>query len=457
MISPSIIIEGKVPLNGTVQVSGAKDSALKLIVASIFSSSDVVLDNVPNIKPIQELVFVLQEIGAKVDWIGQNRLHLDCTTINTFELPEFSGISRRSSLLLVPALIFRFGKAVLPKINSTTQKPVPINRLLETWEAFGVKVEEDQGYYKFDGSAVRATQVNFKVNTHIGTDNAILCAIFARGETIISNAAEEPEVEDLVAFCNSMGAEIVQKDNKKLVIQGKKHFKGTKFRVQGEKDEVVALCVATILTKGNLTITGTDKNQLLSFLSFLTKIGCNYEFSKDEMRIWHGESPLKSVNVITAAAPGFLTDWQSAATVLMTQAHGESLIHETIYTDNLGYTKDLNRMGAKITLHKPSDVNLDVVISDDSYSELLMGEPLTVAKVVGPTNLKGNKLYIPDLKARGALVLAALAADGKSEIHGFEKIEHIYENFYSKLTDLGAHIDEVNPVDEEFEDEYDGE
>ncbi|OGC46968.1 hypothetical protein A3B64_03025 [candidate division WWE3 bacterium RIFCSPLOWO2_01_FULL_37_24] len=278
----------------------------------------------------------------------------------------------------------------------------------------------------------------------MGTGNAILSSIFGIGETTIINAAEESEINDLISFCNLIGAEIDRIEPRKIRILGKRIFRGTSFKVQNDINEAVAFAVGALVTNGNISIKGVEKSGITSFTNVLTKMGANFEFSGDEMRVWHANEELKPVEINTAPAPGFMTHWKSLLVLLATKANGVSIIHDTVYINRFEFTKDLNRMGAKIEILKPSEVNLIPVISDDYYDFNKSGEPYTVARVTGPTKLKGVKSHIIDLRSGAVLVLAALYAEGKSEIGGFEYISRGFEDFFEKFGSLGAKFSYVN-------------
>ncbi len=437
----SIQIQGGIPLNGSVKISGAKNSALKLLHACMFSNDDVILNNVPRIKNIEVDMEILKSIGGTAEWLGSNRIRLNGSGIESYEVPYELGSKYRTASLLAAPLVYRFGKAKIPLPGGCKIGYRPINRWIETWKILGMKVTEDDNFVYIEAERPVGNDVNFKINTHSGTDNAILSAVFAEGETTIYNAAEEPEVDDLINLFNSMGAEIKRIEPRIIKITGTKHFHGTEFTVQPDRSEVVTYAIAALMTKGNVTISGVEKATLLAFTSVLSKIGGKFEFNGDEMKVWYQGDSFEPVNVTTAPAPGFMTDWQPLITLLLTQAEGVSYVHDTVYTDRFGYTKDLNRMGANIELIKPSDLNVDLVISDDSYDLEKLGEPKTIAKITGKTDLTGAQLKIPDLRAGATLVIAALSADGVSELTGYEHVVRGYENFADKLTKLGAVIE----------------
>ena len=434
------IVEGGHPLVGTVSISGAKNSALKIIPLSLFSNEDVIIDNVPRTQNILTDIEVVESIGAVVSWIGPNRILINGSKINSYEVPYDLGSKQRTALLLAGPLLFRFGKAQIPKFKPTSYKPGPINRHVDLWKALGIRVVEDEKYIYLDAESIKPANINFRTSSHMATDNAILSSLFVPGETIISNASEESEIEDLITSANLMGALVERTDPRTIKVTGNTIFKSFKCQIQYDKSEAAVFAAGAILTKGNVEIKGVDRETFIPFANFLSRIGARFEFIEGGIKVWrHDEIPLPTqINI--SPTPGFVPDWQSLAVLLLTQASGESLIHDTVYTDRFSYVSDLNRMGAKIELVKPSSVGLVPVISDDSYDFEKLGEKETVAKIIGPSKLKGERLQINDFKYGAVLVLAALSADGKSEIAGVENIEEYFENFVGKLQVLGAKI-----------------
>jgi len=264
--------------------------------------------------------------------------------------------------------------------------------------------------------------------------------MFVAGETTILNAAEEPEIDDLITFVNKIGADVKRVEARKIKVKGRNTFSGGTYKVMHDRNEVVTFVVAALITNGNITIKGVDRKNLLAFVNVLTKMGIKFEIDNDEMRVWRSGELFESIDIVTAPYPGFMTDWQPLITLLLTQANGVGKVQDTVYWDRFGYTQDLNRMGAKIAVVKASDVGLKTTISEDTYDFENLGEPATVAQITGPTKLKGTKMAMPDLRAGATLVLAALAAEGKSELVGIDNVTRGYEDFLSKLTDLGAQI-----------------
>ena len=435
-----LIIEGGHPLVGVVNVSGAKNSVLKIIPLALFANEDVILENVPRIENVLTDIEVAKSLGASIEWAGNSRLVINGSGVSTHQIPFNIGSRQRTSLLFAGPLLFRFGKADIPKFKPQNYKPGPINRHLELWRNLGVEITEDEKYYHLTSENIKPTQINFKTSSHMGTDNAILSSLFVQGETIINNASEESEIDDLVACANLMGACVTRTSPETISVGGSTIFKGFKYAVQYDKSEAATFATAAFLTKGNVEIKGVDRSVFIPYANFLSKIGARFEFIDNGIKVWRHEELPAPAQLNVSPTPGFISDWQPLATLILTQAEGESYVHDTVYTDRFSYITDLNRMGAQIELVKPSSVNIVPVISDDSYDFSLQGEPDSVAKIIGPKKLRGERLQILDFKYGAVLVLAALSAEGKSEIIGIENVEEYFENFVSKLQMLGAKI-----------------
>jgi len=427
-------------LLGTVQVSGTRNSALKLMAAAMFSNDDVILQNVPKIDVVEDDIKMIRILGGRADWAGAGRVILNGSDITSYEVPLETGSKYRTSLLMAPPLLFRFGKASIPKYKTRLSVPRPVNRILEVWKSLGITIEEDEDYYFISSANASSGHVNFKIPSHMSTDVLIMTAAFLPGETEINNASEESEIDDLIDLMNAMGGNVVRSEPRLIKVNGVNIFKGASVEVQPDKTEAVVFSIAALITKGNVVIKNINRNIMVPLVNFLTKIGARYEFEQNSIKIWRHDEELQAMNLTIAPTPGFVPDWQSAATLLLTQCNGTSYIHDTVYTDRFGYTKDLNRMGAKIELLRPSEAGISYVISDDTYDVDRLGEPYTVAKTNGPVKLKGEKMNITDFRYGTVHVLAALAAEGRSEIEGSDILDCYIENFMLKLKNLGAKI-----------------
>ena len=432
----TLIIDGGKPLIGSVKISGSKNSVLKIISASMFCNDDVVVSNVPRVGDVFKYLEIIKEMGAKVDWIGNNKIVLNGAGLSTYIIPYELGSVYRIVNLLVGPLVFRFGKAIVPLSKSNR----PVNRLIDTWKTLGMNIENDGKNLVIKAINLQQSNIKFKINTLMGTDNAILSSLFISGETLIYNANEEPEVDDLVSFCNIIGGRVERVEPRLIKIIGTNIFKGGNFEVISDCNEAATFMTAAVVTNGNIFVTGVDRTSMTSFVNVLTKMGCKYEFSKDEVRVWRDNDQLNNISVCTSPAPGFVSDWQSLTTLIATQAEGESLIYDTVYHDRFEYTVDLNRMGAKIDLVTPSDANFPLIVSDDLYDYSKLGEPHSVAKITGPTKLRGVKIGLTHFIDSSTLIIAALCASGKSDVTGYGKVEKELEDFINKLVNLGAQV-----------------
>jgi UDP-N-acetylglucosamine 1-carboxyvinyltransferase len=237
-----------------------------------------------------------------------------------------------------------------------------------------------------------------------------------------------------------MGADVKRVDSGRIDVVGSGIFKDAVFDIGPDKLEIAVFASLAVLTGGNISIKDVNRESILQFINFLNKINARFEFSESELRVWRHSEELKPLDIEVTSSPGFIFDWQPLATLILTQAEGESTVHDKVYVDRFGYCIDLNRMGAKIDLVTPSEIGVEAHISDDSYDIDISGEPKTVAKISGPAKLKGERLTIENFKYGPVLVLAALTAEGKSEIIGIEHINYYCEDFIDKLISLGAKI-----------------
>lgn len=435
-------IEGSNQLEGSIKPSGSKDSAVKLLSAALLSNEDVVLENVPRTSDIDDMIKIIEAIGGSISWIGDNKISVNGSTINTHVVPFEFGSKTRFSTLLAAPLLFRFGKATLPKPINTSLRPQPINRWIDTWELLGNEVYTDEQNIYIEAKEQYGNSVNFKISTHMGTSNALLTAVFTPGQTMINNAAEESEVDDLVKFLNVIGGEVERIGPRKIRVIGRNVFTEGYFEIQPDIIETIAFATASLVTKGSIRIKGIKRLHLTSFVNFLTKIGARFDYSRDELCVWYGGEEFAPHKLESSPAPGFLADWLPYATLLLCFAHGTSYVHDTIYVDRFGFVQDLNRMGADITQMKPTKAGFQVAISDESYDYETLGEPESALEINGPVKLKGARLNMDDKRFNTMLIVAALGAEGKSELIGINEMFVRHENLFEKLISLGAVITE---------------
>lgn len=437
------IIEGKIPLKGKVRISGAKNAAVKEIIASLLTQDSLVLENVPDISDVAVDLEVVKALGVEVKKQGRNSLSLRSRQNLATEIPEALSCQTRSALLTMGPLLAREGKVVLPALGGCLIGARPFDRHLAGLESLGAKFEIDGKKVVGKAKRLRGGQVVFGKNTVMGTENILLAAVVAEGETEVLGAAQEPEVDDLIILLKDMGARIERSasDPRRVFIQGVQTLSGAKHKVLPDRNEAVTFAVAAAVTRGDLLLTGINVPDLTSFLAKLERIGVSYEIMGDDLRVCVDEQAIfHSIDVETAPHPGFKTDWQQPLTVLLTQAIGKSYIHETVFDDRWKYLSELRKFGAHVRLLTPSQLGKPFNPGDYNFDWKGKDQPKTFAEVFGPTELIGAKVTITDLRAGAALVLAALSARGTSEVYGVEHIDRGYEDFEKKLLALGAAI-----------------
>jgi UDP-N-acetylglucosamine 1-carboxyvinyltransferase len=284
---------------------------------------------------------------------------------------------------------------------------------------------------------LKGTNYHFEKNTHTGTETMILAAVLAEGTTVLTNAAEEPEIDDLIGLLNKMGGNITRSGKREITIVGAEKLHGAEFTISPDRIEVATFAIAAIVTKGDIFVKDAHKAAIEPFLEKYHKTGAGIEVKEDGIRFFDN-GVLRAVDVTTGIHPGFLTDWQAPWAVLMTQAKGTAIIHETVFENKLGYVEDLKKMGANAILFNPDVKNPDEVynfnLADDK------AEHFHAVEIKGPTPLHNAVMTTLDIRAGAAVVLAALAATGTSTIFGIEKLDRGYEGLEKRLSALGADI-----------------
>jgi UDP-N-acetylglucosamine 1-carboxyvinyltransferase len=415
------IVTGGVPLRGEVRIAGAKNAVLKLMAAAALTDEPCVLHNVPRISDVQILRSAMADIGFELEPGDDETLHVKAIAADWPFVPLEAAMKMRSSFILLGPLLTRFGRVIISNPGGDRIGRRPVDLHVEAMEALGAEIQYKNGYYFAQApDGLRGARIAFPYITVMGTENAMLAATLARGTTVIENAASEPEVEDLIAMLGSMGAQIERTAPHRLEIQGVERLHGTEHRVIGDRLEAGTFAIAAAVTGGEITMHGVDPDHLGAFTDVLVGMGVPFATTDDGLRVGSAETYLPA-DVETAPYPGFATDLQAPLAVLMTQADGDSTIHETIYEDRLDYTMELVKMGAVIE------------VLDERH-----------ARIAGPTSLHGREVQIADLRAGATMVLAALAAAETSVISGVEHVDRGYERIESKLLALGAQITRID-------------
>lgn len=432
------IINGGKKLSGEVAVSGSKNVVLKAVIAACLTDETVELKNVPLINDFYNLLSLVEEIGGSVELSGHT-VKIKVATIKNTTIPlEMAAKVRTSSMFLAP-LLLRAKNVHIPNPGGCRIGARPIDRHIKGLEKMGATITYDRrdGYFHASTSGLTGTTFEFEKNTHTGTETMILAATLARDTTILKNAATEPEVDDLIALLSSMGANIKRTDERTIVIEGVEKLHGTSYTIVEDRNEVVTFAIASCLTGGNINIKNCNVDTIQTFLREFKKAGGDWEQKNSHVRFFIKDKILP-VDIETHPHPGFMTDWQAPWAVLMTQAQGDSMIHETVYEDRFNYVQELRKMGAHITLFNPhvprpkSYYNFDIDYKTDKFFH--------AAKITGPTSLHEGVVMISDLRAGATLVIAALAARGQNIVYGVETIDRGYEQFDTRLKNLGADI-----------------
>lgn len=436
------VIRGGKTLNGEVTVAGAKNVALKIFIASLLTDEEIVIHNVPLIRDVMALLDILESLGVRHQIDGHTvRIKAEGTIKTTVPL-DLGGRLRTSSMVLGPMLA-RFGAATVPNPGGCRIGTRPIDRHIEGLRQMGATIDyrSEDGYFYAKAPRLHGTQFAFVKNTHTGTETLLLAAVLAEGQTIIDNAAEEIEVDDLISFLNSMGAHIRREPNRRIVVDGVKQLKGGEYTIMPDRNEEITFAIAAALTNGSVTVKNSSLASIAAFLSQFTAAGGGYEAIDATTTRYFKAGQFQPTDIETGPHPGFMTDWQAPWTVLMTQATGMSTVHETVFESRFSYVRELRKMGAKIDFfdpkveHPESYYNFNWADkSEDSHQGI---------RITGPTALHDAVLKIDDIRAGASLVLAALIATGESYVHGVELIDRGYESIETRLAGLGADIRRV--------------
>lgn len=432
------VITGDNVLKGTIHVSGAKNSALKALVAACLTDEEVVIHNIPLISDFHVLSDIIKIFGGTVA-IEDHTARIRLSAIKNVTIPLDMAAHARASVMFIAPLLARAKKAIIPNPGGCRLGARPVDRIVDGIDQMHASVtyKSEDGYFHAETDGLIGIDYTFEKNTHTGTETLIIAAATAKGTTILRNAAEEPEIDDLIALLNSMGAKITRSEKRVITIEGVEKLHGTTFTISPDRNEVVTFAIAAYVTKGDIFIEDAEKTNLDAFLQKLDEAGAGYEKKDNGIRFYY-KGPLHAVDVTTAIHPGFMTDWQAPWAVLMTQAEGTCVVHETVFENKLGYVRDLMKMGAKMERFNPEVTNPSEVynfnLDDDKPSFY------HAVRITGPTKLHNAIVTMLDLRAGAAVVLAALAAEGDTIVHGVHLVERGYEAFDERLRSLGAAI-----------------
>lgn len=409
-----IKIEGGHDLNGTVRISGSKNATVALIPACVLGNEPVTIYGVPNISDVQSLIVLLNELGVYVEKRDEETLYIDPTHMENIPMVSKVVSKLRASYYFMGALLGKFGHAEIKMPGGCYLGPRPIDLHLKGFEALGANIQYENGCYILDAKELKGTNIFLDISSVGATINIMMAAVYAKGRTVIENAAREPEIIDIATLLNKMGARIHGMGTSTLVIDGVEYLKGCIHEIIPDRIEAATYVIMAAAIANDMRIENIIPQHLEAIVMKLQEVGINMEVGSDFIHVFKTDKPLKRTEILTKPYPGFATDVQQPFTVLLTQCEGQSVVTETIYTERFKHCAELNKMGADIDVHTPS------------------------AFINGKTKLHGSKVTATDLRCGAGLVIAALMADGVTEIHDIYHIDRGYDNLDGKLAHLGA-------------------
>jgi UDP-N-acetylglucosamine 1-carboxyvinyltransferase len=415
-----ILIRGGARLTGEVRASGSKNSTLALMAASLLADSEVVLHNVPRLQDVETMLEILRALGASADWVGDEQsLRIDPTTLNQQEAPYDLVRKMRASFMVLGPLLAKFGCARVSEPGGCAIGVRPIDQHLKGLAALGAKIQLDHGYVEAAAAELSGGRVAFDLTTVNGTQNVMMAATLASGETVIENAAREPEVVELAAVLTAMGAEIFGAGSDRVTVRGVESLTGTEHSVAGDRIEAGTLLAAGMITGGDIRVTGVETALMESTLEKFREAGAEIEATAGAVRV-RMEGPVQALQATTAPFPGFPTDMQAQLMAVLTVAEGSSIVIERVFENRFMHVPELQRMGADISLSGRS------------------------AHIRGAPRLMGAPVMATDLRASAGLIVAALAAEGDTVVNRVYHIDRGYERIEAKLRALGAEIKREN-------------
>ena len=413
------VVKGGVPLRGEVSIGGAKNAALGILAAAIMTDETVTIENVPNVRDTRVLLQAIEGIGAKVKYIYNNTVQINGGSISDLNV-EYEYIRKiRASYYLLGALLGKYKESNVALPGGCNIGSRPIDQHLKVFKALGAKVNIDHGVVSAKAENLVGGHIYFDVVTVGATINLMMASCMAEGETILENAAKEPHIVDVANFLNAMGANIKGAGTDVIRIKGVNRLHGCTYSIIPDQIEAGTFMMAAAATRGDIVIKDVIPKHLESITAKLLEMGCKLVEGDDWIRVI-AEGEVGSTNVKTLPYPGFPTDMQPQIAVALALAKGSSMVTESIFENRFKYVDELNRMGAKIKVE-----------GNTAYIE-------------GVEKFTSAQLSAPDLRAGAALVIAALAADGISQIDDIEYIQRGYEDFEGKLSALGAIIAKVD-------------
>lgn len=414
-----LIIKGAKPLNGEIKISGAKNAALPILAASLLSGESIQISNIPHLQDVTTIVSLLGQMGVRITLDERANIEVNAAQVTSCNAPYELVRTMRASVLVLGPLLSRFGKAEVSLPGGCAIGSRPVDQHLKGLQAMGADIRIESGYIKAKSKRLKGATIVMDIVTVTGTENIMMAAVLAEGQTIIHNAAREPEVEDLANFLNILGAKVQGAGTSTITIDGVDALGGGRYHVLPDRIETGTYLAAAVITRGKIKVKNTRPDLLESVLLKLEETGARIETGPDWISLdMLGERP-RAVNISTAPYPAFPTDMQAQMMAVNSLGKGTGVITETIFENRFMHVQELQRMGARIELKG------------------------NTAIITGSERLRGAQVMATDLRASASLVLAGLAAHGETIINRIYHIDRGYECIEEKLAQLGAQIHRV--------------
>ena len=410
-----LLISGGNPLRGEVKISGAKNSVLPILAASLLCEDDLVIGNVPHLQDVTTTISLLTEMGANLSIDEKMKVSVNAASVKKFYAPYEMVKTMRASILVLGPLLAHFGEAKVSLPGGCAIGSRPVNLHIEGLKAMGANIKVEDGYIFAKAKKLKGAKITLPIATVTGTENLMMAAVLANGKTFIKNAAKEPEIIDLANCLRLMGAQIEGDGTSSIIVNGVKELKGCNYDVLPDRIETATFLVAAAITKGKLTLTHTRPDTLKIIIEKLKKAGAEISIKNDIINI-EVNKQLNSVNITTNPYPDFPTDMQAQFIALNSISKGKSKVVESVFENRFMHVQELVRMGANI------DINGNIAVID------------------GVKSLKGAPVMATDLRASASLILAGLVAKGETVVDRIYHIDRGYECIEEKLTKLGANI-----------------
>ena len=410
-----LLITGGKPLTGEVKISGAKNSVLPILAASLLTGEEVTIGNVPHLQDVTTTISLLTEMGAKISIDEKMKVSIDASSVNKFYAPYEMVKTMRASILVLGPLLANFGEAKVSLPGGCAIGSRPVNLHIEGLKAMGANIKVLDGYIIAKAKKLKGAKISFSTATVTGTENIMMAAVLASGKTVIKNAAKEPEIIDLANCLRLMGAKIEGDGSSIIIINGVNKLKGCNYDVLPDRIETATFLVAAAITRGKLTLTHTRPDTIKIVIDKLRKAGARVSI-KNDIIILEAKSQLDAVNITTNPYPDFPTDMQAQFIALNAISKGKSRVVESVFENRFMHVQELIRMGADI------DINGKTAI------------------INGVKGLTGAPVMATDLRASASLILAGLVANGETIVDRIYHIDRGYECIEEKLTKIGASI-----------------